>query len=233
MLLAICAFCASAKDGKMTQQPRIRRSQEERTAETREALIDATIATIHELGYAAASTTLIAERAGVSRGAILHHFGTRAALMAEVVEEVYRREMAYYEVLVRDGQTGQYIYDWPKILLDVLNQPAGVAVLEILQASQSDVELHDTVRQKQADVENASLGAMREDLGGSVEAALTIKRLMVWTVRGLTIANRVMPQGIDTKAPIRLLGELLKIAAPHGRIDELEALMGLTSPQNG
>ena len=141
--------------------------------------------------------------------------------------------MAYYEVLVRDGQTGQYIYDWPKILLDVLNQPAGVAVLEILQASQSDVELHDTVRQKQADVENASLGAMREDLGGSVEAALTIKRLMVWTVRGLTIANRVMPQGIDTKAPIRLLGELLKIAAPHGRIDELEALMGLTSAQNG
>lgn len=208
----------------MTQQPRTRRSQEERTAETRVALIDAAIAVIHELGYAAASTTLIAERAGVSRGAILHQFGTRAALMAEVVAEVYRREMAIYTDLVVQGQNGKNIHDWPRILMSVLGQPSGIAVLDILQASQSDSELTQSVRNRQADVEAAALETMRADLGGSKETALAAMRLMVWAVRGLSIANRVMPEGIDMDTPVALLSGLLKMAAPGGKVDELEPL---------
>lgn len=209
----------------MTQQPRTRRSQEERTAETREALIDAAIATIHEQGYTAASTTLIAERAGVSRGAILHQFGTRAALMAEVVAEVYRREMAIYTRLVTQEQQGQNIYDWPRILMEVLGMPSGIAVLEILLASQSDKDLTETVRNRQAEVEEAALATMRADLGGKAESALAVKRLMVWAVRGISIANRIIPGGIDTAAPIGLLSELLKLAAPGGQVDELEELI--------
>ena len=209
----------------MTQQPRTRRSQEERTAETREALIDAAIATIHELGYQAASTTLIAERAGVSRGAILHQFGTRAALMAEVVAEVYRREMDIYNRLVTQEQQGRNIHEWPKILMDVLGMPSGIAVLEILLASQSDKDLTETVRNRQAEVEEAALVTMRADLGGKAESAMAVKRLMVWAVRGLSIANRVVPGGIDTATPIGLLSELLKMAAPGGSVDELEGLI--------
>lgn len=209
----------------MTQQPRTRRSQEERTAETREALIDAAIATIHELGYQAASTTLIAERAGVSRGAILHQFGTRAALMAEVVAEVYRREMDIYNRLVTQEQQGRNIHEWPKILMDVLGMPSGIAVLEILLASQSDKDLTETVRNRQAEVEEAALATMRADLGGKAESAMAVKRLMVWAVRGLSIANRVVPGGIDTATPIGLLSELLKMAAPGGSVDELEGLI--------
>ncbi|MBB3953737.1 TetR/AcrR family transcriptional regulator [Novosphingobium sediminicola] len=209
----------------MTQQPRTRRSQEERTAETREALIDAAIATIHEQGYTAASTTLIAERAGVSRGAILHQFGTRAALMSEVVAEVYRREMAIYTRLVTQEQQGQNIYDWPRILMEVLGMPSGIAVLEILLASQSDKDLTETVRNRQAEVEEAALATMRADLGGKAESALAVKRLMVWAVRGISIANRIIPGGIDTAAPIGLLSELLKLAAPGGQVDELEELI--------
>ena len=209
----------------MTQQTRTRRSQEERTAETREALIDAAIATIHDVGYPAASTTLIAERAGVSRGAILHQFGTRATLMAEVVAEVYRREMASYVDMVAQGQSGKSVHDWPAILMNVLGRPSGIAVLEILQASQSDRELAATVRDRQADVEAAALETMRADLGGTREAALAVMRLMVWAVRGLSIANRVMPAGIDTATPIALLTALLKLAAPGGKVDELEQLM--------
>ncbi|NOW48241.1 AcrR family transcriptional regulator [Novosphingobium sp. SG751A] len=209
----------------MTQQARTRRSQEERTAETREALIDAAIATIHEQGYTAASTTLIAERAGVSRGAILHQFGTRAALMAEVVAEVYRREMAIYTRLVKQEQQGQNIYDWPRILMEVLGMPSGIAVLEILLASQSDKDLTETVRNRQAEVEEAALETMRADLGGKAESAMAVKRLMVWAVRGISIANRIIPGGIDTAAPIGLLSELLKLAAPGGQVDELEELI--------
>ncbi|WCT79884.1 TetR/AcrR family transcriptional regulator [Novosphingobium humi] len=209
----------------MTQQSRTRRSQEERTAETRVALIDAAIAVIHELGYAAASTTLIAERAGVSRGAILHQFGTRAALMAEVVAEVYRREMDIYKRLVTQEQQGRNIHEWPRILMSVLGMPSGIAVLEILLASQSDRDLTETVRKRQAEVEEAALATMRADLGGKADAAMAVKRLMVWAVRGLSIANRVVPDGIDMEGPVALLSGLLKMAAPGGKVDELEPLI--------
>ena len=53
-----------------------RRSQAERSASTRQALLDATIACLVEDGYANTTTSRVAERAGVSRGAHLHHFQT-------------------------------------------------------------------------------------------------------------------------------------------------------------
>src|ERR1700746_2163134 len=62
-----------------------RRNQAERSAATREALLDATIACLVEDGYANTTTSRVAERAGVSRGAHLHHFQTRNALVAAAV----------------------------------------------------------------------------------------------------------------------------------------------------
>jgi AcrR family transcriptional regulator len=57
------------------------RRQQIRSVETRERLILATLDEIHERGYHAATTQDIAARALVSRGALLHHFPTRAELV--------------------------------------------------------------------------------------------------------------------------------------------------------
>lgn len=209
----------------MPAPTRARRTQEERTAETRKALIDAAIEVIHEVGYNAASNALIAEKAGVSRGAIIHQFGTRSTLMSEVVADVYVREMNVYSEIVAAGKLGNRIFHWPKILLDVLGRPSGTAVLEILMASQSDSDLAVTVRDRQKDIEAAALATMRADFGGEEASALTVMRLMVWAVRGMSIADRVMPGGIDKVAPIALLSALLQFAAPKGSLPELEALM--------
>ena len=65
-----------------------RRSQAARSAATRQALLDATIACLVEDGYAKTTTSRVAERAGVSRGAHLHHFQTRSALVAAAVEHL-------------------------------------------------------------------------------------------------------------------------------------------------
>ncbi|HVP02048.1 MAG TPA: TetR/AcrR family transcriptional regulator [Solirubrobacteraceae bacterium] len=69
---------------------RPRRSQAERSAATREALLEATIACLVEDGYANLTTSRVAERAGVSRGAHLHHFQTRSALVAAAMERLAR-----------------------------------------------------------------------------------------------------------------------------------------------
>ena len=69
----------------------VRRSQAERSAATREALLDATIDCLIEEGYASTTTSRVAERAGLSRGAHLHHFQTRNALVAAAVEQLAGR----------------------------------------------------------------------------------------------------------------------------------------------
>jgi AcrR family transcriptional regulator len=65
-----------------------RRTQAERSAATVDALLDATIECLVEDGYANTTTSRVAERAGVSRGAHLHHFQTRSALVAAAIERL-------------------------------------------------------------------------------------------------------------------------------------------------
>ena len=61
----------------MAKQPPKRRSQKERSSETQARLLDAAVTLLHERGLAGTSTHDIAEAAGVSRGALTHHFESR------------------------------------------------------------------------------------------------------------------------------------------------------------
>jgi AcrR family transcriptional regulator len=70
------------------------RSQEARSAEMRRRLLDATLDSIHEVGFQNTSTTEVVRRAGVSRGALLHHFPTKEALIAAAVRHLLNTEVA-------------------------------------------------------------------------------------------------------------------------------------------
>jgi AcrR family transcriptional regulator len=73
---------------------RRRRTQEERAADTKLRLIEATISILAERGYARASTIDIADRAGVSRGALTHHFQNKDDLVVQAVEHLLGRSIA-------------------------------------------------------------------------------------------------------------------------------------------
>ncbi|MEJ7584259.1 MAG: TetR/AcrR family transcriptional regulator [Acidimicrobiales bacterium] len=65
-----------------------RRTQVERSRATRTALLGAARALFAEHGFSSTGREQIAERAGVTRGALYHHFGTKGELFAAVVEEL-------------------------------------------------------------------------------------------------------------------------------------------------
>jgi len=92
-----------------------RRTQEERSAATKGRLLDATLECLAELGYARTTTTEIAERGGVSRGAQLHHFATKAELVTEAVEHLFeRRDQEFREAFARlpaDASRGRAAVD--------------------------------------------------------------------------------------------------------------------------
>lgn len=65
-----------------------RRTQAQRTADTRRALVDAARLQFSERGYAAVGTDDLARAAGVTRGALYHQFGGKEELFAAVFEQV-------------------------------------------------------------------------------------------------------------------------------------------------
>jgi AcrR family transcriptional regulator len=71
-----------------------RRTQEERTAETRRRLLDATITLLLERGYSRLTTTDIAGAAGVSRGALTHHFASKEEIVTQAVQHQLRNVTA-------------------------------------------------------------------------------------------------------------------------------------------
>lgn len=70
---------------------RARRSQAERTAETRARIIEAVVACIDEVGFPRATASEITRRAGVSWGAVQHHFGDKDGILAAVLEDSFQR----------------------------------------------------------------------------------------------------------------------------------------------
>lgn len=76
---------------------KVRRTQEQRTAETRARLLDATIESLIEVGYAATTTRRVAELAGVSQGAQTHHFPYRVDLVTAAIARLAEQRIEVIE----------------------------------------------------------------------------------------------------------------------------------------
>src|SRR5439155_1026260 len=75
----------AAPGGRRTRR---RRSQEERREATRGAVLDATVECLAERGYAGTTTTRIARRARVSRGALLHYYASKIELLTSAIDRI-------------------------------------------------------------------------------------------------------------------------------------------------
>src|SRR5436190_9740545 len=117
----------------------VRGPHAERTAAMRQRLIDAAIVSLYELGYAATTTQVVTDRAGVSRGAILHHFPTKVDLMVAVAEYAAKHQDRTIRKALADTPSGMPVYlaltgaTW-----EVTTQAPAVALLEVMMATRAD-----------------------------------------------------------------------------------------------
>jgi AcrR family transcriptional regulator len=123
-----------------------RRTQEERSASTRERLLDATIESLVEVGYAGTSTTAVCARAGLSRGAQLHHFPTKAELVIGAVAQLAKRRAAELVAgLPRAGSADERLSCALDAIWVSFSGPLFSAALELWIASRSDRELRQNL----------------------------------------------------------------------------------------
>jgi AcrR family transcriptional regulator len=126
-----------------TTPPGPRRSQAERRAGTRELLLQATIGCLVNLGYAGTTTSEVQQRAGVSRGALTHHFSSKAELLVAAMDSLYvdvnADLQAVADGLLPDPEMGLR----PAILIlwNRFDGPLFFATLELRGAARTDPAL--------------------------------------------------------------------------------------------
>jgi len=82
----------------------MKRTKEE-AEETRKSVLDAALRVFSRKGYAAAALKEIAEEAGVTRGAIYHHFGNKEKLYAVLADDASAQEWALVDLAIEEGGT--------------------------------------------------------------------------------------------------------------------------------
>ncbi len=121
----------------------MRRTQEERSAATQDKLLSATIECVVRLGYARTSTTEICRAAGVSRGAQVHHYPTKARLVAAAVERLFER----HHTELRESLAGEPELDEVFAnLWNLYSSPVLTAWMELLVAARTDDALRSQLR---------------------------------------------------------------------------------------
>ena len=168
------------------------RTQAERSATTQQALLDATIRCLVEEGYANTTTARVAELAGVSRGAHLHHFQTRSALVAAAVEHLRVRRaeelMAAADALPSGPERVTQALD---LLWRSYTSPLFQGALDLWSAGRTDAELRSHLVKIERDFDRQTMelarrlfpqAAERPDFEQLIEMAAS-------TIRGLTLLD--------------------------------------------
>ena len=172
--------------------PAERGTPAERMAATRAAILDAVIESLVEVGYAATSTTEIARRAGSTRGAQLHHFGTKEQMMVAAVEHL--------EVMIRaidtetEADLGRVAAGRERVLAALpvvarlIDSPLGHAYVELWVASRTNPELTAALQrtdERAREVTRSFFGQeYRHPTGSEVDALID---LTMYAVRGMAV----------------------------------------------
>ncbi|MEC3978488.1 TetR/AcrR family transcriptional regulator [Amycolatopsis sp. H20-H5] len=197
----------------------VTRTQEERSTAMRRRLLDATVECLVEYGYAGTTTPRVAERAGVTRGAQVHHFPTKADLVTAAV-----RHLATERVEFAAGET-----DRLKASADALGAGLDllwgihrgrlfVATVELWMAARSDPELRDQLKE----VEPLVTGALAEFVRGQFPAQAARPAFRHWlytamdVIRGILVSEVAMTDDRLDQRWRRARGHLLLLAAGLG-----------------
>lgn len=171
------------------------RSRAEQREDTRLAILDATIAGLVENGHAATTTRGVAERAGVSQGAVQHYYPTRAALLDAAIRRA--AELTAQAVVENCSEVTGSDRERVAALIDqlwALAQTTPVSVgFEFLAAARTDPELSVSVAHLVGQLEGTLFTVAHRVLGelATRPGARDWLRITVITLAGVLLTGAV------------------------------------------
>ncbi|MEV7071370.1 TetR/AcrR family transcriptional regulator [Streptomyces sp. NPDC093990] len=164
--------------------------KQDRSRATRQRLLEAAVACLAEHGWAGSTVTVVAERAGVSRGAAQHHFPTRedlfTAAVAYVAEERSTALRALFPQGAADDRTAVI-----SALVDLYTGPLFRAALHLWVAASNEEQLRPQVTELEARV-GRETHRIAVDLLGADESKPGVRETvqgLLDMARGLGLAN--------------------------------------------
>ncbi|CCK61020.1 TetR/AcrR family transcriptional regulator [Mycobacterium canetti] len=189
------------------------RTQQQRREETVARLLQASIDTIIEVGYARSSAAVITKRAGVSVGALFRHFETMGDFMAATAYEVLRRQLETFT-----KQVAEIPADRPAlpaaltILRDITAGSTNAVLYELMVAARTDEKLKETLQnvlgQYSAKIHDAAR-ALPGAESFPEETFPVVVALMTNVFDGAAIVRGVLPQPDIEEPRMQLLTALL------------------------
>lgn len=182
-------------------------------ASTRALLVETGVRLLVERGYAGLTTVAVQKAAGLSRGALLHHFPTRDDLVAAVIGRLLEmHEAAAGEALRHVAPDGGRVAGAVEAMFAVMRRPAFAAQVELWTAARTDPGLRLLVAQEERRAGH-ELARVVDDLFGPELAAhprfRSVARLTVQVLRGLALTEVLRE---DDAAARRTLDDWIAIA---------------------
>lgn len=196
-----------------------RRSQAERTAETRSRLMDATIECLIDSGYSGTTTVAVCKRAGVSHGSLLYHYGTRERLLGAALDAVYERlRRPVVESLEQLPLGEERVDGLVELMWGAFGAREFKAVLELWLAASNQSEVGWAVWPEADDFDRAIQPLAEHlfpDVAGRMPDFSLYISLIFQVLQGMGLANATWPH--DAEDPVRaqvreLLGRLVRDA---------------------
>jgi AcrR family transcriptional regulator len=166
-------------------------------------------------GYAGTTTQRIQDEAGVSRGALLHHFRSKSELLVAAIHHIADRRLADFSELVADLDDGPDALEQMVLAIrSVMTGPPFQAALELWAASRTDEHLREALLPAERRLGHALRELFDEHSGiTDPEAARTAFESLLALVRGLeltrimradqSIADRVVQDWLDNASRLR------------------------------
>lgn len=187
---------------------------QQRAIATRTRLLEAAIDVLVRRGYAGTSTVEVCRRAKASRGAHLHHFPTKAELLAAAIEHLFARRLAEFrEQVLPLGERRRRVPAALAAMWTIYSGPTLAAWMELVVASRTDADLRRHIAGVDARFLAHARAAMVElFLGDGLPAtrAAALTRLLLSVFDGLALHHLSVPS--DDPAPV--LAELERLLTP-------------------
>lgn len=191
------------------------RTQSDRRAQTRKALLDATVEVLLNRGFDGCSLANVAKYAGLTTGSVQHHFKTKSQMMLAVIEE---RVFETSDEQALELKTGDGIEDRCRFLVETQWQyygdPKYLAIWSIILGGRSDSKIIGKIGEWQKNAIARHERAIKELFADHKLRPSQVKAIQYFVnaqLRGLALLQTVDPDQANIKRQLSMLIDMIKL----------------------
>jgi AcrR family transcriptional regulator len=168
----------------MPEAARAPRTQQQRRDETRRALLDAAVESLIEVGFARTTTLEVQRRANASRGALLHHFPSKAELLVAAVDHLAEMRARELKMLAKELPEGRARTDAVlELLWQCFSGTFFQVAMELRTAARTDAELRPVLVHAEKALRDRILAQARTLFGKDVAEHPGLERALDFTLQ--------------------------------------------------